>query len=792
MGIDDQVDGNQFDTESLQEDLQTEADVTAKNAAAIAAIYGLASQHDLSLEETLLKGLEICVECFAMPLALITRFDDTTCQFEYVLGEPQASVEQRGTEMGFCRGIWADGESIYHEDVGEAQAGSAPDNFLYRQGSYLGAKISVLDQAYGTLCFSSPDVPPNSFTVADKALTNLAAEWVGNEITTYQIQSDLAAKAEHMRCIVDNVVDGIITFNTSLVIESVNRAVSRVFDYSADDLLGQPIQNLFSTTLSEAVLLEGMNEELANPYREFEGRRSKGEVFPMELAVSEMNIKGERLYTVILRDVTERKRVETLKSQFISTVSHELRTPLTSIRGALGIVLGKEASSLSPKAKKMLETASRNSERLTFLINDILDMEKMKGGEISFDMHVIDIFKVARRAIVENEGYAKSYGVRLQLIAQEKESLHVMGDENRLLQVFANLLSNAVKYSPEKGVVSIDVCLGEDGLICVTVADQGSGIPEAFHSKIFSRFAQADTSDTRQQGGTGLGLAVSRAIIEHHSGHIDFRSELGKGSEFYFYMPRWLDIVRAQSGDITASVLICEDNLDVGYVLSSLLEDHGLVSDMATTGEAAKKLLAEKTYQLMLLDLTLPDTDGISLLRDIRVTPSTSHLPVIVVSANIDSTRDEGGGDGLAVIDWLQKPIDDSRLSMALLHALHGDQEYRILHVEDDLDVVQVVGELVADFGEYVYATSLAQARDYLDEQEFDLVLLDLTLPDGEGVDLLDTLAERVPVVIFSGKDPCAELAGHFDASLTKATVSNEQLMMTIKGVLNRRAVEHG
>ena len=159
-----------------------------------------------------------------------------------------------------------------------------------------------------------------------------------------------------------------------------------------------------------------------------------------------------------------------------------------------------------------------------------------------------------------------------------------------------------------------------------------------------------------------------------------------------------------------------------------------------------------------------------------------------VVSANIGTS--ENKGKGLAVIDWLQKPIDQDRLSQALLHALQGDAEYRILHVEDDLDVIQVVSEMVASVGEYYYATTLDRARAYLDEQDFDLVILDLTLPDGEGVELLTSLAEKVPIVVFSGKEPDVYLADHVDAALTKATVSNEQLLMTVRRVLSHRAVE--
>ena len=186
--------------------------------------------------------------------------------------------------------------------------------------------------------------------------------------------------------------------------------------------------------------------------------------------------------------------------------------------------------------------------------------------------------------------------------------------------------------------------------------------------------------------------------------------------------------------------------------------------------------------------MTLPDTDGISLLRDLRAIPATSALPVIVVSANIAASGE--AEKGLAVIDWLQKPIDEQRLSQALLHALQGDADYKILHVEDDLDVIQVVGEMVSSVGEYHYATTLEQARASLEEHDFDLVILDLILPDGEGVELLDSLTPKALVVVFSGREPDADLAVHVAATLTKATVSNEQLLMAIRRTLSHRAIE--
>ena len=597
----EQTDKNQSDTEHLLQGIKQATENTEKNSKAVVALYALASRRELNLEEKLLAGLSIGTERFAMPIGLITRIDGENCQIEYVVSAENspAKGQQCALDSSLSGHVWAKGEALAVEDVLALESTDSSAKLLPGIGSYLGARVSVSGRAYGTLCFSSEQPAHPAFTSGDKAVVQLFAEWAGNEITTHLIEADLAAKAERMRCIVDNVVDGIITVNGAGVIESINAAVTKIFAYSAAELLGQPLQQLLTST-DESLLLQAATEAQANPYREVEGRRKDGEVFPLEMAVSELHIAGEQLFTAIVRDVTERKRVENLKNQFISTVSHELRTPLTSIRGALGIVLGKEADSLSPRARKMLETANRNSERLTFLINDILDLEKIEAGEMSFDRRVIDINAVAHRALIENESYASSYHVHLSLAPLAEERSFVLADENRLLQVFANLLSNAVKFSPPETTVSIEISNLGDGRLRIAVIDKGVGIPEAFQTKIFARFSQADASDSRQQGGTGLGLAVSKAIIEHHSGQIGFASKVGLGSEFYFDLPQWQDIVRSQVHPDKPQVLICEDNLDVAYILASLLEEQGLGSDTAATGAAAKALLAENDYQLML------------------------------------------------------------------------------------------------------------------------------------------------------------------------------------------------
>jgi signal transduction histidine kinase len=234
-------------------------------------------------------------------------------------------------------------------------------------------------------------------------------------------------------------------------------------------------------------------------------------------------------------DVTERKEVERLKAEFVATVSHELRTPLTALIGALGLLDRQVAGKLPPEAEPFLGMARQNSERLAALINNILDIEKIESGHMGFRLDDVPVRALLERAVSLNAPYAEKFGVRFEL-TQAPVGAVVSGDEDRLLQVLTNLMSNAVKYSSAGSSVMLSAAI-RDGLVRIAVADRGPGVPEEFRERIFSKFAQADGSDTRRKGGTGLGLSISRAIVEKLGGTMGYDSVSGKGATFYFELP---------------------------------------------------------------------------------------------------------------------------------------------------------------------------------------------------------------------------------------------------------------
>jgi len=238
----------------------------------------------------------------------------------------------------------------------------------------------------------------------------------------------------------------------------------------------------------------------------------------------------------INHDVTELKRLERVKSEFMSTVSHELRTPLTSIRGSLGLVLNDAAGGIPDSPKALLRVADRNAERLGALIEDLLDVERIESGKLGLDLHDQPLLPLIRQALDANTPYAAQHAVTFELTNSAVEFMtHV--DAQRIQQVMTNLLSNAIKFSPRESCVRIAITQPVPQKVRVAVMDQGPGISPQFQKRIFTLFSQGDASDTRQKGGTGLGLAISKALIEHMGGVIGFQANDAGGTTFFFELP---------------------------------------------------------------------------------------------------------------------------------------------------------------------------------------------------------------------------------------------------------------
>ena len=339
------------------------------------------------------------------------------------------------------------------------------------------------------------------------------------------LQSRLAALAQRQHAIHDNILDAVITFAGDGFIEDGNLAATRMFGRDGARLAGQHAAAALGVPLPDLL-----------SQRELSLRRSDGTVFPAELALSEWVEQGGVQYTLVIRDLTERRRIDRMKDEFLATVSHELRTPLTSVLGALSLLASGAAGALPKAAMPLAEVAKRNGERLSRLIDDILDLTKLEGNQMVLQLKAMRLDVLVREAMTVNQTYAQRAGVTLKDDIADGSPL-VRVDGERFLQVMANLLSNAVKHSASGDAVTVGLDWS-DSHVRVRVSDRGPGVDPQFRARMFEKFSQADATDRRAQGGTGLGLYISRMLIERMGGHVGVDSAPGAGATFSVELPR--------------------------------------------------------------------------------------------------------------------------------------------------------------------------------------------------------------------------------------------------------------
>ncbi len=345
-----------------------------------------------------------------------------------------------------------------------------------------------------------------------------------------RVEEELRDSEQRFRRLSDASRDGIAVVEDR-VITDANRAVSRMFLIGEDELIGLPVTQLVAPEHRQD--LAGYLSGGLDGTMETTGQRRTGATFDLEIGMRPLSLHGRVARVLVLRDISGPKEVDRMKSEFVSTVSHELRTPLTSIRGALGLVQGGAVGALPPKAADLIGIALGNTERLTRLVNDLLDLNKLEAGRLELHLAPLSAREVIDAAVRELTPVGAAH--RVTIAGESDGAAMIIGDRDRILQVLTNLISNAIKYSPDGDTIRVRARRAAHA-VRIEVEDHGSGIPADQLGRLFQRFQQVGDASQRKSG-TGLGLAISRSLVEMHNGRIGVESTPGHRTIFWFEIP---------------------------------------------------------------------------------------------------------------------------------------------------------------------------------------------------------------------------------------------------------------
>lgn len=613
----------------------------------------------------------------------------------------------------------------------------------------------------------------------------------------YRLELSAFEAAQRNETILNSTIDPIIIINPSGSIETINRAASRMLGYEPAELARRDfdfisdIASGVGTFLDRIGLVDG---ELRTPFRtDCLVRHRSGRKLPVDVALGVMPLSDGEHIVASFRDIAERKRIERLKDNLISTVSHELRTPLTSIVGALAL-LKRDTADLDPQSVGLVTIAENNAQRLIRLINDMLDIDRIEAGKLKMAAVALDLRHVVQQACEDNGGLAASSGITLKNVSGD-DALMVQGDPQRLHQVLTNLLSNAVKISPKGGQVVVSLSPSSDGRRAIVhVDDDGPGIPPEFRARIFGRFERAGSREAAP--GTGLGLAIAKEIMTQHSGELWFEDRPQGGTRFSLSLPTMLPTMsvgnRKKEDDV--KILICEKNAAVARALQSHLAEEGYAARIVTDATEARQEISAHRYSLLLLDMALDDSDAFDFAREVRRQEGPESLSILMIA----SASDTKAPLSLDLVDWIDKPVDGTRLKIAISSAFRppNDATPLVLHLDDDQDTLEITASALHGQADIRKTRTLAEARALLDAETPHLAILDIHLEEGFGLDLLphlfDDAGVAIPTIIYSAHDIDPRFQKQVSAVLTKSKTSLPDLKATVRRVIASRRAQDG
>ncbi len=598
----------------------------------------------------------------------------------------------------------------------------------------------------------------------------------------------------YTRGLIESNIDALMTTDTLGIITDVNKQMCAVTGCTHQELIGTAFKDYFTDPKrAEDGIRKVLADDRVTNYELTIRNRDGGEMIVSYNATTFRGADGKlRGVFAAARDITDQKRLEEqlrrkndeleeqnhrvqkanrLKSEFLANMSHELRTPLNGIIGLAELMHDGKVGAVSSDHKEYLGDILMSSGHLLQLINDVLDLAKVESGKtelrpepVELEKLINDVRDIVRTLIAEK---------RIRLVCEVDANVeNIIADPAKLKQVLYNFLSNALKFTPEDGSVTVRVLPEGPDHFRLEVADSGIGIRAEDFDRLFVEFQQLDASAAKKFQGTGLGLALTRRIVEAQGGHVGVTSTLGKGSTFSAVLPRVAKTIDAKTESLPrpagAAILVVEDDAKDRAWLVRTLSAAGYSVEAVASGQAATRAARTRAFDCVTLDLLLPDMGGWDVLRGIRETSLNAHVPAVVVTV----MASEGSGVGSGIQEFLVKPVSPSDLLDALARiGLPPGSERSLLIIDDDASASRRVAPAL-DAVDYKLTTmldgesGLAAARAHPPSA----ILLDLMMPGMDGFEFLHRFrltpkGRSTPVIVWSAKDLTSEERAQLQAS---------------------------
>ncbi|HJV53799.1 MAG TPA: response regulator [Noviherbaspirillum sp.] len=585
--------------------------------------------------------------------------------------------------------------------------------------------------------------------------------------------------------------DAIICVDSKQRIILFNQGAERIFGWSEDEAIGQHLNVLLPSRYHaehgkhiDSFDHSGQYARKMAERRTIFGVRKDGVEFPAEASISRLDVEGGVIHTVILRDISARKAYERelreakekaeaamqAKSMFLANMSHEIRTPLNAVIGMTSLLLNTH---IDEEQRDYAETIRASSEVLLTIINDILDYSKIEVGKLDIERQPFDLRRCIEESLDLLASNASEKNINLAYFIDDSVPASLVGDVTRVRQILVNLLSNAIKFTHHgEVVVSVSATPMDDPqhMVQFSVRDTGIGIPQERLAELFQVFTQVDASTTRKYGGTGLGLAISKRLAEVMGGTMWVESTVGTGSTFYFTVQaeasgsQWAHSFLQERSSALAGkrVLIVDDNSTNRRILVKQALLWGMVPSAAASAiEAMDFVRHGHAFDVGILDMSMPEMDGLALALEIRKYRDPQALPLIMLTSVVNRPRDVQMSQ-VKFAAYLNKPIKPTALFDALLHAMQIEPRQaqavrgaptgrladtlplNILVAEDNTVNQKVVQQLLAHLGYRAdVVASGVEVLDALERQNYDVVLMDVQMPEMDGLEATRRLRGR-------------------------------------------------